>query len=73
MVERITRHDADGLCTLTLNRPEKLNALDTAAFEALEAQTVTIGCVVVRGAGRGFCAGADLNAMGQAPAGFKPG
>jgi enoyl-CoA hydratase len=79
---RITRHDSDGLCTLTLDRPEKLNALDTQSFEeldgylaALEAETTTIGCVVLRGAGRGFCAGADLDAMGKAsisPA-FKPG
>jgi enoyl-CoA hydratase/carnithine racemase len=73
MTERIRRHDAEGLCTLTLNRPDKLNALDTAAFEeldahltALEAQT-HIGCVVLRGAGRGFCAGADLKAMGTDP------
>ncbi len=82
MTERVTRHDVDGLCTLTLNRPEKLNALDTQAFEALdghlaalESETERIGCVVLRGAGRGFCAGADLNAMGTVPVPptFKPG
>jgi enoyl-CoA hydratase len=82
MTERVTRHDADGLCTLTLNRPEKLNALDTPTFEeldtllaALEAETGHVGCVVLRGAGRGFCAGADLNAMGAVPVPptFKPG
>jgi enoyl-CoA hydratase/carnithine racemase len=82
MTERITRQDADGLCTLTLNRPDKLNALDTQAFEeldrhlaALESETGRIGCVVLRGAGRGFCAGADLKAMGTAtlPPSFKPG
>src|SRR5579864_3453831 len=73
MTERITRHDADGLCTLTLNRPDKLNALDTRAFEELEAHLTAldkdtlIGCVVLRGAGRGFCAGADLKAMGTDP------
>ncbi len=73
MTERIRRHDAEGLCTLTLNRPDKLNALDTAAFEELDAhltalETQThIGCVVLRGAGRGFCAGADLKAMGTDP------
>lgn len=82
MSERVLRSDADGLCTLTLNRPDKLNALDTLAFEeldahlaALERQTDIIGCVVLRGAGRGFCAGADLTAMGKAPVApsFKPG
>ncbi len=68
---RILRADANGLCTLTLNRPDKLNALDTAAFEALDAHCAaleaaagSIGCVILRGSGRAFCAGADLSAMG---------
>lgn len=78
---RIVRQDRDGLCTLTLNRPEKLNALDNRTFEELdehlgeiEHQTGAIGCVVLRGAGRGFCAGADLGAIGQAasPKNWKP-
>lgn len=82
MSERLTRADADGVCTLTLSRPEKLNALDTAAFEALDAQLAAlegdarVGCVVLRGAGRGFCAGADLGELDgpNAPAPrFKPG
>lgn len=83
MSERVVRTDReDGLCTLTLNRPDKLNALDTRAFEeleqhlaALERETDRVGCVIVRGAGRGFCAGADLQAMGQTPVAptFKPG
>lgn len=80
----LLRHDEDGLCTLTLNRPDKLNALDTALFMRLETelakleqQTETIGCVVIRGAGRSFCAGADLGAMQSGatppPPTFKPG
>lgn len=86
MTSRVLRDDADGLCTLTLNRPDKLNALDTAAFEELDAhlavleqQADSIGCVVLRGAGQGFCAGADLRAMGVDSGGvpvdprFKPG
>jgi enoyl-CoA hydratase len=84
MSQRVIRHDAAGACTLTLNRPDKLNALDTLAFEELDAhvralaQDETIGCVVLRGAGKGFCAGADLNVLSDpavklpAPA-FKPG
>jgi enoyl-CoA hydratase/carnithine racemase len=81
MSARITRHDADGLATLTLSRPEKLNALDIQSFEeldallaALEGETETIGCVVLRGDGRGFCAGAYLGAIGSAPVAktYKP-
>ncbi len=83
---RILRRDTAGLATLTLNRPAKLNALDTRAFDeldahlaALETQTATTGCVVLRAAGRAFCAGADLGAMGVRADGspvdpaFKPG
>lgn len=56
----------EAVATLTLNSPERLNAFDradmTAAQEALdrcEADS-SVRCVVLRGAGRGFCAGADL-------------
>lgn len=81
MSARILRHDADGLATLTLNRPDKRNALDNQAFEELDAhlthlasQTDRIGCVVLKGAGPGFCAGADLKALGQVPdKRWKPG
>ncbi|MBV8806320.1 MAG: enoyl-CoA hydratase/isomerase family protein [Sinobacteraceae bacterium] len=59
--------ERDGLATVSLNKPEKLNALDTTVFEELlahieriEASTATIGCVVLRGNGRSFCAGHDL-------------
>src|SRR5262247_2326993 len=83
MSQRVTRHDAGGVCTLTLDRPDKLNALDTAAFEtldahlgALERDEGSVGCVVLRGAGKAFCAGADLKALGEAteksPPAFKP-
>ena len=79
---RIIRTDEGGLCTLILNRPDKLNALDTLAFEALaahcaalEQQGDSIGCVVLRGSGRGFCAGADLSKIGAVPIDprYKPG
>lgn len=75
----ILRSDEGGLCTLTLDRPDKLNALDTRTFEELDAhlaqlekQIDTIGCVVLRGAGRGFSAGADLNDIAAATVTFKP-
>lgn len=79
MTDKVLREDRDGLCTLTLNRPEKLNALDTETFEqldahlaAIEGQTDSIGCVVLRGSGRAFCAGADLGAITTTLGLFKP-
>lgn len=70
----VLRQDQDGLATLTLNRPEKMNALTVQMFvelhehvAALEQQTDTIGAVLLRGAGRCFSAGNDLRdiAAGQ--------
>jgi methylglutaconyl-CoA hydratase len=55
-----------GILTLTLNRPDKRNAIDTAMIEALHAGLeradldADVRVVVVRGAGKDFCAGADL-------------
>ena len=79
MSAKVLRSDAHGLATLTLNRPEKLNALDTALFReldahlaALETQTDRIGCVLLRGAGRAFCAGADLGAVDSTLGPLKP-
>ena len=67
MTDLVIRTDNDGLCTLTLNRPDKMNALNVPLFEELRAhvdaiagQTETVGCVVLRGAGRAFSAGHDL-------------
>src|SRR5258706_1743275 len=60
----------DGIATITLNRPEKLNAFTTqmmvdmiAAFDATDADDA-VRVVIVTGAGRAFCAGADLSAGG---------
>ncbi len=57
---------ADGVLTITLNRPDRLNAFTgqmrddlIAAFDASDADD-DVRAVVVTGAGRGFCAGADL-------------
>jgi enoyl-CoA hydratase len=68
VVDLIKREDDGGLCTLTLNRPDKYNALNAAVFaeleehiNALQAQVESIGCVVLRGEGKSFCAGADLS------------
>lgn len=60
----------DGIATLTLNRPEKMNALNkdlaVALNESLGRITTdkTIHVVVITGAGRAFCAGGDLGAIG---------
>ena len=66
----VLREDADGVATLTLNRPEKLNALSPKLFvelrdhvTGLASETETVGCVVLRGAGRSFSAGNDLKAI----------
>jgi 2-(1,2-epoxy-1,2-dihydrophenyl)acetyl-CoA isomerase len=59
----------DGIATLTLNRPERLNALSpemTAGLkETLEryATDRSVGCVVITGSGRGWCAGGDVKTM----------
>ena len=66
----LTKRDG-AVLTVTLNRPERLNALDRDTLYALtdawhEAADPEIRAVVVTGAGRGFCAGADLRASGDA-------
>lgn len=59
----------DGVATLTLNRAEALNALsDEIRLGLLDALTRLgedpgIGCIVITGAGRGFCAGGDVKSM----------
>jgi enoyl-CoA hydratase len=62
----VLRSDADGIATLLLNRPDKLNALTAASFVELRghiddlAVDESIRCVVLGGVGRSFCAGNDL-------------
>ena len=63
--------DGDGIATLTLNRPEQLNAFDVTMARELEtvfrtdAWSDDVRAVVVTGAGRAFCAGMDLAAEGN--------
>ena len=58
-----------GVLTLTMNRPEARNALTLAMIEALSQQLAraeldpAVKCIVLTGAGRGFCAGGDVKGM----------
>jgi enoyl-CoA hydratase/carnithine racemase len=58
-----------GVADVRLMRPEKINALDQAMFEAVADAIATLEampglrCVVLSGEGRGFCAGIDLNTL----------
>jgi enoyl-CoA hydratase/carnithine racemase len=69
--EQITAEVADSVLTITLNRPERLNAWTAQmghelgeAFDRADADE-EVRAIVVTGAGRGFCAGADLEAGGK--------
>lgn len=63
--------DADGIATLTLDRPEELNAFTVTMARELEqvfldaATDDSVRAIVVTGAGRAFCAGMDLSAEGN--------
>jgi enoyl-CoA hydratase len=68
----VLREVKDGLMTLTINRADKLNALSFECFKEFAAAVdyanehgKEIGCVVLKGAGRSFCAGNDLGGLGS--------
>ncbi len=66
------------IATITLNRPDSLNALDRAMIDALHAHLIrveqdpAIRCVVLRGAGDAFMAGGDIRMFAQALAELPP-
>jgi enoyl-CoA hydratase/carnithine racemase len=69
--EQILTETSDGVLTITLNRPERLNAWTArmgselrAAFDQADADD-EVRAIVLTGAGRGFCAGADLEGGGD--------
>ncbi len=71
MSEQITTELSEHLLTITLNRPERLNAWTATmgrelmeAFDRADADD-EVRAVIVTGAGRGFCAGADLGGGGE--------
>lgn len=69
MTERVTITIEDGIAEVTLNRPDKLNAFDTAMFAAVSAagerlrDEPGLRAVILTGAGRGFCAGIDTGLL----------
>ena len=66
--------ESEGVLTVTLNRPDRLNALTDELMTALlgaftsAARSASVRCVVLTGAGSGFCAGQDLT---SGPAGWS--
>jgi enoyl-CoA hydratase len=69
----LLEHPHPGVAQLTLNRPDRLNAIDndllTAFYDALDQVDAdpAVRVVVLTGAGRGFCAGLDLKGAGPTP------
>ena len=74
MADEILREDRSGWTMLTLNRPDKLNALTVSMFRELRDHIAdlrkddSIGCVVLRGAGKCFSAGHDLGDIAEGEA-----
>jgi enoyl-CoA hydratase/carnithine racemase len=72
----LLREDREGICTLTLNRPQQMNLLTSEMLFALQSsfdeisKNNNIRVVILAGAGKGFCAGHDLKeirALGELP------
>ena len=78
MMEFILSHVEKGVMTLTLNRPERLNSINDEMHAQLAEclkqveRDDTIRCLLLTGAGRGFCAGQDLNDRNVDPTGPAP-
>lgn len=66
MAELVSRRDEDGVCWLTLNRPDKLNSLTVGMFQELRSHVLDLykddsaRVVILNGAGKCFSAGHDL-------------
>ncbi|HEX8057034.1 MAG TPA: enoyl-CoA hydratase/isomerase family protein [Novosphingobium sp.] len=66
MTENVTCTLENRICRLSLNRPDKLNALNLAIFHEIAAHLdrldfANVACLILEGAGRSFCAGHDLD------------
>jgi 2-(1,2-epoxy-1,2-dihydrophenyl)acetyl-CoA isomerase len=77
--EHLLAERRDGVLSLTLNQPDKLNALSDQMIAGLldelgrAAHDAVVRCVVVSGAGRGFCSGGDVSRMRERNEGDGPG
>ena len=75
--EELLVEQRDRIVVLTLNRPERLNAISGAMLGELSAKMVEANrdpdtrCIVLTGAGRGFCAGLDLVAVNEGGIGSR--
>lgn len=73
MTEQILTENRDGVLVLTINRPEKKNAINNEMWvglrESFRAAAVddTVSCVLLCGAGDNFCSGVDLNSFNSEP------
>ena len=71
MTEDLLETKEGRVAILTMNRPDRLNAMSGDMLDALIeslnrlADDSDIGCVILTGAGRGFCAGGDVKAMAE--------
>ncbi|WPU25577.1 2-(1,2-epoxy-1,2-dihydrophenyl)acetyl-CoA isomerase PaaG [Cedecea neteri] len=78
MMSFIVSDVQSGVMTLTLNRPERLNSFNDEMHRQLAEvltqaeRDETIRCLLITGAGRGFCAGQDLNDRNVDPSGDAP-
>ena len=67
--EILLQEHSDGILGITMNNPDKLNALSESMIDALQeafdeaAETPGVKCIILRGAGRAFCAGHDLKEL----------
>lgn len=79
MSERVRIDITDHVAEVTLNRPDKYNALDPAMFDAITeagrslAEDRSVRAVVLRGEGKHFCAGIDLAALSGGDGAVDPG
>ena len=77
-MESILSHVEQGVMTITLNRPERLNSFNDVMHQQLSEclkqaeRDDAIRCLLITGAGRGFCAGQDLNDRNVDPNGPAP-